>query len=116
MLTDFEERRRAGRWAPSPIDSLSRARLRAGRELSVIDLSPLGMLVEGTTRLLPGTHVDVHVTAARGRSLVRARVVRCAVYNVRPDVVGYRGALAFCTQVDLTPVEQASPLEDPQPV
>jgi hypothetical protein len=116
MLTDFGERRRAGRWVPPPIDSRSRARLRAGRELTVIDLSPVGMLVEGTTRLLPGTHIDVHVTAAQGRSLVRARVVRCAVFSVAADVVGYRGALAFCTQVDLAPVEQASPLEDPPQV
>jgi hypothetical protein len=115
MLTELGERRRSSRWGPSPADSLSRARLRAGRELTVIDLSPVGMLVEGTTRLLPGTHVDVHVTAAQGRSLVRARVVRCAVATVTADVVGYRGALAFCAQVDLTPVEPASPLEDPEP-
>ena len=45
-------------------------RLRAGRELVVIDLSNGGALVEGATRLLPGTHVDVHVITRDGRTLV----------------------------------------------
>ena len=81
--------------------------MRAGRELAVIDVSAVGALVEGTTRLLPGTHVDVHVTAAQGRVLVRARVVRCAVWAVSADVVQYRGALAFNSPIDLHPVEVA---------
>jgi hypothetical protein len=89
--------------------------LRAGRELAVINLSSLGMLAEGTTRLLPGTHVDVHVIAAQGRSLVRARVVRCAVSGVSADVIEYRSALAFSAQVDLMPAEPASARDDMQP-
>jgi PilZ domain len=93
---------------PSPIDASSRVRLRAGRELAVINVSTTGALVEGTTRLLPGTHVDVHVTAAQGRVLVRARVVRCAVWTVTAEVIQYRGALAFTTPVDLPPGEVAS--------
>jgi hypothetical protein len=75
-------------------------RLRTGRELAVIDLSPLGVLVEGSTRLLPGTHLDVHVTSAQGRIPVRARVVRCSVWIVTADAVQYRGALAFGVIVD----------------
>jgi PilZ domain-containing protein len=101
MPTDLGERRRAARRVPSPVEALSRLRLRAGRELAVIDISSNGALVESTTRLLPGTHVDVHVTAAHGRILVRARVVRCAVWMVTPQVVQYRGALAFTSPVDL---------------
>jgi hypothetical protein len=81
--------------------------LRAGRELVVVNLSAGGALVESTTRLLPGTHVEVHVTGAHGRVLVRARVVRCSVWTVTADVVTYRGALAFSTPVDLVPAEAA---------
>jgi hypothetical protein len=65
-------------------------------------------LVEGTTRSLPGTRVDVHVTAAQGRVLVHARVVQCAVWTVTAEVIQYRGALAFTTPVDLPPGEVAS--------
>jgi hypothetical protein len=114
MLIDPGERRRVSRRVPTSTESLSRARLRAGREVAVINLSSLGLLVEGTTRLLPGTHVDVHVIAAQGRSLVRARVVRCAVIGLGADVIQYRSALAFSAQVDLTPAERASALDDTQ--
>jgi len=69
----------------------------------VVDVSPLGALVEGPTRLLPGTHLDVHITGAQGRVLVRARVVRCAVWGLTADAVQYRGALAFGALIDLAP-------------
>ena len=115
MLTDVGERRRAGRRIPMPTEALSRARLRAGRELAVLNLSPLGMLVEGTARLLPGTHVDVHVTGAEGRSLVRARVVRSAVISVTADVVEYRSALGFGAQIDVTPADPVPALEEGLP-
>jgi hypothetical protein len=93
-------------------------RLRLGRELSVIDVSTSGALVHGTTRLLPGTHVDVHVTASQGRILIRARVVRCAVWDVAADVVQYRGALAFNAPVELQPTDVSTMpvLTDPQAV
>lgn len=122
MPTELGERRRSGRWTPGSKEALSRVRLRTGRELAVINVSTTGALVEGTPRLLPGTHVDVHVTAAQGRVLVRARVVRCAVWTVTADVITYRGALAFNVPVDLLPTEVAlqEPSEvatrDPQPV
>ena len=92
------------RRAPASTEALSRVRLRAGRELSVLNVSDWGALVEGETRLLPGTHVDVHFTAAQGRVLVRARVMRCAVSTVTADMVVYRGALAFSTDVELPPI------------
>ena len=101
----MEERRRTNRWTPTTAQALSRVRLRAGRELSVINVSPWGALVEGATRLLPGTNVEVHVTATQGRVLVRARVTRCAVWMVTADLVVYRGALVFSAAVDLPPIE-----------
>ncbi len=85
---------------PGAEDPLARVRLRAGRELAVVNVSPAGALVEGETRLLPGTHVDVHVLTAEGRVLVRSRVVRACVSAVWSDRVVYRGALAFDRQVN----------------
>src|SRR4051812_46662258 len=95
------ERRRAARWAPEPADLASRVRLRGGGEMLVIDASKWGVLVEGSVRLLPGTHVDVHVTTAAGRTLVRSRVARCLVTVVTPETIRYRGGLAFERAVDL---------------
>lgn len=89
------DRRLACRYAPGADDPLSRVRLRAGRELSVINVSSHGVFVEGHVRLLPGTHLDVHVMTTAGRVLVRSRVVRAFVCGVTADVVTYRGAMVF---------------------
>lgn len=89
------ERRRAARRTPAPDEPLSQIRLRAGRELFVVNASDVGMLAEGEMRLLPGTHVDVHLVTREGRLLVRSRVVRAYVYHVGPQHICYRGALSF---------------------
>ncbi len=67
----------------------------------MIDVAPGGMLVEGEARLLPGTHVDVHVITTEGRVLVRSRVLRAYVCGLWSDRVLYRGALAFDRQIDV---------------
>jgi hypothetical protein len=94
------ERRRACRRRPSTDEPASLARLRTGRDMAVLDVSDAGILVEGVTRLLPGTHVDVHVVAHDGRTLVRCRVARCFIAALDAGSVTYRGALAFERHVD----------------
>ena len=61
----------------------------------MINLSDTSLLAEGGMRLLPGTHVDVHLVTCEGRLLVRSRVVRAFVCRVGRDRIEYRGALAF---------------------
>jgi hypothetical protein len=97
------ERRRTGRRVPQPEETLSRVRLRLGREFTVVDISSSGVLLEGLTRLLPNTHTDIHIVTRNGRVLVRARVVRALVWRLERDVVCYRTALAFDTVVDTEP-------------
>src|SRR5204862_3535102 len=89
------ERRTAARRTPAPDETLARLRLRTGRELSVVDIGDTGALVEGTARLLPGTHVEVHVVTREGRTLVRSRVTRAWVFAVAADILQFRAALAF---------------------
>lgn len=91
----MHERRCAIRHVPGQDDPLSRVRLRAGRELTVVDISSRGVLAEGDARLLPGMHVDIHVMTADGRLLVRSRVVRAYVFALTGDRVTYRGAFMF---------------------
>jgi hypothetical protein len=94
------DRRRAARRSPDPRDGLARVRLRGGREMLVVNISPCGALLEGESRLLPGTHIDVHVITRQGRVLVRARVVRASVCRLRADAVVYEGAIAFDSLVN----------------
>jgi hypothetical protein len=71
------------------------ARVRPGRQVSVIDLSASGALVETSHRLLPGTTVELQVDATDRSATMRGRVMRCAVSQVRSSLVCYRGAIAF---------------------
>ena len=96
------ERRGAPRRAPGHDEPVSRVRLRAGRELAVVDVSNGGALVEGPARLLPGTHVDVHIVTKDGRTLVRSRVVRAQVHYLDAEVVHYRGGIAFERAIDIS--------------
>lgn len=96
------ERRRFARRAPAGDEPIARVRLRTGRELLVIDASNAGALIEGTVRLLPGTHVEVHIVTGNGRVLVRSRIVRCYVAALDAQRVVYRGALAFDRHVDVS--------------
>jgi len=97
------ERRLAARRVPDAADTLARLRLRAGRELTVVEISDTGALVESSGRLLPGTHVEVHVVTRDGRTLVRSRVTRAWVFAVAADALRYRAALVFDTRVNTTP-------------
>jgi hypothetical protein len=97
------ERRASVRRVPAPDDTLSRVRLRTGRELGVVDIGDTGALVEGSARLLPGTHVEVHVVTREGRTLVRSRITRASVFTVAADALRYRAALAFDTRVNTAP-------------
>lgn len=96
------ERRRFARRVPAAEERLGRVRLRTGRELTVVDASSGGVLVEGAVRLLPGTHIDVHIVTANGRVLVRSRIARCCVAALDAHHVTYRGALAFERHVDVS--------------
>ena len=103
------EHRKATRRVPLREETLSRIRLRTGREMSVVDVSDTGVLVEGQVRLLPGTHVEVHVITCEGRVLVRSRVVRCWIAALDAGAVRYRGALAFDRELNTAVTGYAIP-------
>jgi hypothetical protein len=75
-------------------------RSRTGRDLDVVDVSHTGLLVEGQPRLLPNTHLDIHIVTRAGRVLIRCRVVRAFVWYLERDLVRYRAGLAFDHDVD----------------
>ena len=95
------EGRRAVRRIVSADEPLSRARLRTGSQLLIVDASGWGALTELTERLLPGRHLDLHIVLAGGRALVRARVARAFVWNLRSNAIVYRAALAFEHALDV---------------
>ena len=71
------------------------ARVRPGREASVIDISAHGALIETALRLLPGRQVELQIERGDELLAIRGRVVRCRVVGVLPSRVSYRGAIGF---------------------
>jgi hypothetical protein len=71
------------------------SRIRPGHDVSLVNVSAKGALIETTHRLLPGSAVELRMAASHGRASVRGRVLRSFVARLRSDCVWYRGAIGF---------------------
>jgi hypothetical protein len=89
------DRRRAHRARAAEQHRITSIRIRPGHDARVIDASAAGALLETTHRLLPGRAVELQMQTQTEQVSVRARVVRCAVVQVRAATVFYRGAVVF---------------------
>jgi hypothetical protein len=89
------DRRRARRHFGSEDHGIVRARVRPGHEARVVDVSAGGALIETVHRLLPGTRIELQLDTHEHRTVVRARVLRCAVVVVHASGISYRGAVCF---------------------
>jgi len=89
------DRRHDTRFLP-PLLHLTRATLRPGHPVSLVDLSAGGALIQCARPLRPGARVHLQVaTDARTVSL-NGHVLRCAVWAVDAHAgVTYRGAVKF---------------------
>ncbi len=96
------ERRRFRRVALSAYGDLPRARLRPGREASLLNLSRGGACIEVASRVLPGTPVELQLAVSKWRWSGRARILRCRVSALVPENgVRYQAALQFDPPVDV---------------
>jgi hypothetical protein len=89
------DRRRARRRRTIVDHGIVSARVRPGREASLLDVSAGGALVETTYRLLPGSSIELHVVTSERRASVRGGVLRSAVVGVRAAGMCYRSAIGF---------------------
>ena len=92
-LGDRVDRRRERRCRVVDEHGIVSARVRGGREVSIVDISAAGVLIETTHRLLPGSSVELQLTTSDGAIAVRGRVLRSAVSRVVASIVWYRGAM-----------------------
>ena len=95
MTDSSSERRRNRRHASAEEHRIVSARVRPGCDVSVIDVSAGGVLVESDRRLLPGAAVELHLRSDQQSEIVRGHVVRCTVARLRANAISYRGAVAF---------------------
>ena len=95
MTNSSSERRRNRRLARPEEHRIVSARIRPCYDVSVIDVSTGGVLVESDRRLLPGASVELHLRSNQRSEIVRGHIVRCAVARLHANAVRYRGAIAF---------------------
>jgi PilZ domain len=95
MTNTRSERRRHRRYRRPEQHRIVSARIRPGHDVSVVDVSAGGALVESERRLIPGSPVELHLQRLHRSEIVRGHVVRCAVVRLRANAICYRGAIAF---------------------
>jgi hypothetical protein len=89
------DRRRSPRRPAAEVHWTS-ARLRPGRDVALVNIGNGGALVEGASRLLPGTEVVLQLFAPQGSVALWSHVVRCEVTSLDPSRgIRYQGALCF---------------------
>ena len=88
-----EDRRAANRLPPSEVAGDIRLSIRGGADARPIDISKTGILAETTTRLRPGSHVELILRINGERRLLRATIVRSSVYSLGPTL--FRTAFKF---------------------
>jgi hypothetical protein len=71
------------------------ARVRPGHHADIVNVSPGGALIETFRGLSPGRTIDLQIEAAKHRTVVRGRVLRCAIVQLLASHVTYRTAIAF---------------------
>jgi hypothetical protein len=94
-----------------------KARLLAGPEVRLVDISRRGILLETESRLLPGSPIRVKFVANDATLVMKGSVIRSNVTIVSGEGVMYRTAVAFDEDISLCDErlwqEDPSPAEDP---
>jgi hypothetical protein len=70
-------------------------RIRPGHDAAVVNISSGGLLVETERGLPPGVSVELQMDIDTRRCIVRGRVLRCTVAQLRAYGIRYRSAIAF---------------------
>ena len=85
----------------SELTFLKSVKLLAGPEVSLVDVSRGGALLESATPLPPGTRICLRLVTADTTLLIDGRVLRSRVSCLQPGLVRYKSAVQFDEEVGL---------------
>jgi CheY-like chemotaxis protein len=106
------DRRRARRRSAGELPWLWTVKLPSGTNVTVVDISSQGVLLETASKITPGTAIDLRVIGQDTNVCVPARMMRTEVAAVDPMGVRYRVAAAFVSSLDIRGLE-AQPVAGP---
>jgi hypothetical protein len=105
---------REHRLTPLEVPLLSAVKLSWGPEVSLLNISSTGMLVETTARFTPGSVMEFQLCGPTSNLVIPARFVRTEVAGVDARSVKYRAAAAFTKGLPLTPFLRPDPTSTPK--
>jgi hypothetical protein len=100
LATVGVERRASVRSAPTTTRWATKATIRPGSEVTIVNLAPRGLLVRTHRRVLPGKRVEVLLTGDGTRHLAPGTVLRCAIVSLTP--LSYEAAIVLDQSLDAT--------------
>jgi CheY-like chemotaxis protein len=100
-LSQKDDRRRAPRRPKNQLPGLWSAKLPWGTEVTLLDVSRTGMLVETTSRVTLGSTLDFQFVGENTNVCIPARILRTNVADVDAFGVRYRVAAAFNRELEL---------------
>ena len=100
MDEPLTDRRSDARFPPAEGDG-TRATLRPGCSVTLVNLSAGGALLQAARPLRPGARVQLQLVTTRRTTVLPAHVLRCVVWALdRVDGATYRGAVQFEQRCD----------------
>jgi hypothetical protein len=104
------------RYPASAVPSIVGVRLAPGGAVELVNISRSGVLVEGRTRLVPGTRVTVIFDGAFTPASNDAKVIRCQVSSMAGSILHYHTGIQFERRLEaLDTVAPAPPAHAPEP-
>jgi hypothetical protein len=82
-------------------------RLSPGDTVELLNISRSGVLVEGSTRFVPGTRVSVLIEGGFTPARIRGKIIRCHVSSISNGTLRYQSGIHFDNRLDNNPGEIA---------
>ena len=98
-VTHHPERRREPRHTGGGSRFGSRALLRPGQPVTLVNITTHAALVESDSRLRPGAQTEMQLAGAQARASIKGRLDRCYVAALEP--IRYRGLVIFEQVIEL---------------
>jgi hypothetical protein len=85
----------------------ARLMIASGMLVELVNISRTGMLVEGRTRLVPGSRVTIMIEGTFVPAHIRAKIIRCQVTSITDGALRYQCGLQFDQPLDRVPGDEA---------
>jgi hypothetical protein len=95
------------RFPAAAVPTITSLRLSPGDTVELLNISRSGVLVEGSTRFVPGTRITVLFEGGFSPARMKGKVIRCHVSSISNGTLRYQSGIQFENRLDSNPGEMA---------